>query len=76
MKTVQRKSIPFYINILGLLFLGGITECQIVIGQNQRPSQKLDVRDFHEQALPLREIRNGLRKETTRTSFGHQRPAY
>jgi hypothetical protein len=72
MKTVRRKGMPFDINILGLLFLRGIMECQIVIGQNQRPSQKLDVRDLHEQALPPWEIRNGLRKETTRTSFGHQ----
>jgi hypothetical protein len=38
----------FSMNILSLLFLGGIMERQKVIGQNHRPSQKLDVRDSQE----------------------------
>jgi hypothetical protein len=33
---------------------------------------KLDKRDLHEWALSLREIRNGLRKETTSSGLGNQ----
>ena len=33
---------------------------------------KLEMRDLHEWALPSREIRNGLLKETTRSGLGNQ----